>query len=154
MKKAAQWAAFSRLLRVLPEIRQGHGLPEGALAGTACGDRRPEQNFVGPPPLSAFRWDSFVQASPGIRLGFHPNDIFRTDSEQIPLISLRHRLKRAFFPRAFPRDRFPPVFGTRCLLSRLSPKERRSSTGLGRGENSPPRLSESSMSPKFRSMRV
>ena len=31
MKKAAQWAAFSRLLRVLPEIRQGHRPPGGAL---------------------------------------------------------------------------------------------------------------------------
>ncbi len=54
MKKAAQWAAFSRLLRVLPEIRQGHRPPEGALAGTACGDRCPEQNFVGPPPSPPF----------------------------------------------------------------------------------------------------
>lgn len=81
MKKAAQWAAFSRLLRVLPEIRQGHGPPEGALAGTACGDKRLGAKLRRTAPLSAFRWDSFVQASPGIRLGFHPNDIFRTDSE-------------------------------------------------------------------------
>ena len=31
MKKAANWAAFSRLLRVLPEIRQGHRPPEWVL---------------------------------------------------------------------------------------------------------------------------
>ena len=81
MKKAAQWAAFSRLLRVLPEIRQGHRPPEGALAGTACGDKRIGAEPRWTIPLSAFRWASFVQASPGIRLGFHPNDIFRTGSE-------------------------------------------------------------------------
>ena len=80
MKKAAQWAAFSRLLRVLPEIRQVTG-PEGPWRGQHAGINAPEQNSIGPSPLSAFRWGSFVQASPGIRLGFHPNDIFRTGSE-------------------------------------------------------------------------
>ena len=57
------------------------GPQEGPWYGTACGDRRLGAEPRRAIPLSAFRWASFVQASPGIRLGFHPNDIFRTDSE-------------------------------------------------------------------------